>query len=141
MLVPRVAGTLDDKECERRYAQIRDFERMLTETGTTVMKVFLHISNDEQRERLQARLDDPEKHWKFDPSDLVARAKWDVYQRAYVDAINATDCDHAPWYIVPADSKTHRNLIIAHLMLETMQGMKLEWPAPKADLAKVVIEG
>jgi PPK2 family polyphosphate:nucleotide phosphotransferase len=141
VLVPRVLGTLDDKECERRYAQIRDFERMLAETGTTVMKVFLHISKDEQRERLQARLDDPEKHWKFDPADLAARAKWDVYQRAYADAINATDCDHAPWYIVPADSKTHRNLIIAHLMLETMQNMKLEWPAPKADMSKVVIEG
>ena len=141
VLVPRVAGALDDKDCERRYAQIRDFERMLAETGTTVMKVFLHISKDEQRERLQARVDDPEKHWKFDPSDLVARAKWDDYQRAYADAINATDADHAPWYIVPADSKTHRNLIIAHLMLETMQGMKLEWPAPKADMSKVVIDG
>ncbi len=141
VLVPRILGTLDGKDLERRYAQIRDFERMLAETGTTVMKVFLHISKDEQRERLQARLDDPEKHWKFDPADLTAREKWDVYQNAYADAINATDCDHAPWYIVPADSKTHRNLIIAHLMLETMQGMKLEWPAPKADMSKVRIDG
>jgi PPK2 family polyphosphate:nucleotide phosphotransferase len=141
VLVPRVLGTLDGKDLERRYAHIRDFERMLAETGTTVMKVFLHISKDEQRERLQARLDDPEKHWKFDPADLVAREKWDDYQRAYADAINATDCDHAPWYIVPADSKTHRNLIIAHLMLETMQGMKLAWPAPKADIASVKIDG
>jgi PPK2 family polyphosphate:nucleotide phosphotransferase len=141
VLVPRILGTLEGKDLERRYAQIRDFERMLAETGTTVMKVFLHISKDEQRERLQARLDDPEKHWKFDPADLTARAKWDDYQRAYADAINATDADHAPWYIVPADSKTHRNLIIAHLMLETMQGMKLEWPAPKADMSKVKIDG
>jgi PPK2 family polyphosphate:nucleotide phosphotransferase len=140
VLVPRVLGTLDGKDLERRYAHIRDFERMLAETGTTVMKVFLHISKDEQRERLQARLDDPEKHWKFDPADLAAREKWDDYRRAYADAINATDADHAPWYIVPADSKTHRNLIIAHLMLETMKGMKLEWPAPKADMAKVRID-
>ena len=140
VLVPRILGTLDGKDLDRRYAQIRDFERMLAETGTTVMKVFLHISKDEQRERLQARLDDPEKHWKFDPADLTAREKWDVYQNAYADAINATDADHAPWYIVPADSKTHRNLIIAHLMLETMQGMKLEWPEPKADMAKVRID-
>ncbi|MCS0632728.1 polyphosphate kinase 2 family protein [Telluria mixta] len=140
VLVPRILGTLDGKDLDRRYAQIRDFERMLAETGTTVMKVFLHISKDEQRERLQARLDDPEKHWKFDPADLTAREKWDVYQDAYADAINATDGDHAPWYIVPADSKTHRNLIIAHLMLETMQGMKLEWPEPKADMAKVRID-
>ncbi|WP_075793970.1 PPK2 family polyphosphate kinase [Massilia putida] len=141
VLVPRVSGDLDDDARERRFAQIRDFERMLAETGTTVMKVFLHISKDEQRERLQARLDDPEKHWKFDPSDLAARSKWDVYQRAYSETINATDSDHAPWYVVPADSKTHRNLIIAHLLLETMQGMKLDWPAPKADMSKVKIDG
>jgi polyphosphate kinase 2 (PPK2 family) len=139
--VPRISGDLDDDARERRFAQIRDFERMLAETGTTVMKVFLHISKAEQRARLQARLDDPEKHWKFDPADLAARTKWDVYQRAYSETINATNRDHAPWYIVPADSKTHRNLIIAHLLLETMQGMKLEWPAPKADMSKVKIDG
>ena len=137
VLVPRVLGELDGKECKRRYAQIRDFERMLAETGTTIIKVFLHISKDEQKKRLQARLDDPEKHWKFDPADLAVRAQWDAYQRAYAGRDHATDADHAPWYIVPADSKTHRNLIIAHLMLETMQGMKLAWPAPKADLSKV----
>jgi len=140
VLVPRVSGDLDDDARERRFAHIRDFERMLAETGTTVMKVFLHISKSEQRERLQARLDDPEKHWKFDPADLAARTKWDVYQRAYADMINATDRDHAPWYVVPADSKTHRNLIIAHLLLETMQGMKLAWPAPRVDMSKVKIE-
>ncbi len=140
VLVPRILGTIDMDECERRYAQIRDFERMLSESGTTIVKVFLHISKDEQKKRLQERLDDPEKHWKFDPSDLVARAKWDDYQRAYEDALEATDREHAPWYVVPADSKTHRNLIIAHLLLETMQAMDLKWPQPKADLAKVTIE-
>jgi polyphosphate kinase 2 (PPK2 family) len=137
VLVPRVLGDIDGKETKRRYAHIRDFERMLHETGTTIMKVFLHISKDEQKERLQARLDDPEKHWKFDPADLAARERWDDYRHAYQDAIDATDADHAPWYIVPADSKTHRNLIVAHLLLETLQGMNLEWPAPKADLSKV----
>jgi PPK2 family polyphosphate:nucleotide phosphotransferase len=81
VLVPRVLGDIDGKETKRRHAQIRDFERMLFETGTTVMKVFLHISKDEQKKRLQERLDDPEKHWKFDPADLVARAQWDAYQR------------------------------------------------------------
>jgi PPK2 family polyphosphate:nucleotide phosphotransferase len=140
VLVPRVLGTIDGKDVKRRYDHIRDFERMLHETGTTIMKVFLHISKDEQRERLQARLDDPEKHWKFDPADLTARDKWDDYRHAYQDAIDATDADHAPWYIVPADSKTHRNLIVAHLLLETLQGMGLEWPAPKADLSKVKVE-
>jgi PPK2 family polyphosphate:nucleotide phosphotransferase len=140
VLVPRVLGDIDGKETKRRYAHIRDFERMLSETGTTIMKVFLHISKDEQKKRLQERLDDPEKHWKFDPADLAAREQWDSYQRAYEDAIAATNADHAPWYIVPADSKTHRNLIVAHLLLETMEGMKLAWPAPKADLDKVKVE-
>jgi PPK2 family polyphosphate:nucleotide phosphotransferase len=140
VLVPRVLGDIDPKELKRRYAHIRDFERMLAETGTTIMKVFLHISKDEQRARLQARLDDPEKRWKFDPNDLKARERWDAYQRAYEDAIKATDADHAPWYVVPSDSKTHRNLIIANLLLETMQGMKLDWPAPKFDLSKVKVD-
>jgi PPK2 family polyphosphate:nucleotide phosphotransferase len=139
VLVPRVLGQIDAAECKRRYAQICDFERMLSESGTTIMKVFLHISKDEQRERLQERLDDPEKYWKFDPADLVARDKWDEYQRYYEDAINATNCAHAPWYVVPANSKTHRNLIIANLLLETMQGMDLQWPPLKADLSKVKI--
>jgi PPK2 family polyphosphate:nucleotide phosphotransferase len=134
VLVPRVLGDIDGKETKRRLAHIRDFERMLSESGTTIVKVFLHISKDEQKKRLQERLDDPEKHWKFDPTDLAVRAQWDAYQRAYEDAIAATNQDHAPWYIVPADSKTHRNLIVANLLLETMQDMKLSWPAPKADL-------
>ena len=140
VLVPRVLGDIDGKELKRRYTHIRDFERMLADTGTTIMKVFLHISKDEQRERLQVRLDDTEKHWKFDPNDLVVRERWEDYQRAYEDAIGATDAGHAPWYVVPADSKTHRNLIIAKLLLETLQGMKLDWPAPKADLAKVTVD-
>jgi PPK2 family polyphosphate:nucleotide phosphotransferase len=140
VLVPRVLGDIDGKETKRRYAHIRDFERMLSESGTTVVKVFLHISKDEQKKRLQERLDDPEKHWKFDPTDMEVRAQWDAYQRAYEAAIDATNLDHAPWYIVPADSKTHRNLIVAHLLLETMQGMNLSWPAPKADLDKVKVE-
>jgi PPK2 family polyphosphate:nucleotide phosphotransferase len=140
VLVPRVLGDIDGKETKRRYAHIRDFERMLAESGTTVVKIFLHLSKDEQKKRLQERLDDPEKHWKFDPTDLAVRAQWDAYQRAYEDAIVATNLDHAPWYIVPADSKTHRNLIVAHLLLETMQAMNLSWPPPKADLAKVKVE-
>jgi PPK2 family polyphosphate:nucleotide phosphotransferase len=140
VLVPRISGDLDNKAVKRRYAHIRDFERMLVETGTTVIKVFLHISKDEQKKRLQARLDDPEKHYKFDPNDLKVREQWDAYQRAYEDAIRATNADHAPWYIVPADSKTHRNLIVANLLLETMQDMHLEWPAPKADLSTIHID-
>ncbi len=139
VLVPRVQGLIDSKECKRRYGHIRDFERMLAETGTTVVKVFLHISKEEQRKRLQARLDDPDKQWKFDPNDIVQRELWDEYQRAYIDAIEATDADHAPWYIIAADSKTHRNLQVATLLLEIMEGLKLSFPAPDPGLSALRI--
>jgi PPK2 family polyphosphate:nucleotide phosphotransferase len=139
VLVPRVLGTTDDDECERRYRQIRQFEEMLVENGTTIIKCFLHISKDEQRDRLQARVDDPAKHWKFDIADLDARKHWDAYQAAYRDALAATSVEHAPWYVIPADSKTHRNVMIAELLLRTMTDMKLEFPPPKPELAGVKI--
>lgn len=139
VLVPRVHALIDQKECARRYAQIGDFERMLAETGTVIVKVFLHISKEEQRERLQERLDDPDKQWKFDPNDLVQRKSWDEYQRAYEAAIAATDFDHAPWYVVPANSKTQRNLIVATLLLETLQEMRLGFPPPDAKLSKLKV--
>jgi PPK2 family polyphosphate:nucleotide phosphotransferase len=140
VLITRVQDMIDEKECKRRYAHICDFERMLAETGTTIVKVFLHISKDEQRKRLQERIDDPEKHWKFDENDLVQRQKWDAYQRAYERAIMATDADHAPWYIIPADSKTHRNLLISTLLLEIMEGLKLAPPPANPALAKLKVE-
>ena len=135
VLITKVQNWIDDKECKRRYAQIRDFERMLAETGTVIVKVFLHISKEEQRERLQERLDDPDKQWKFAPTDIEQRKKWDAYQRAYEQAIRETDKPHAPWYIVPANSKTHRNLVIASLLLETLEGMELSFPPPHPDLS------
>jgi len=140
VLVPRVQELIDAKECKRRYGHIRDFERMLSETGTVVIKIFLHISKDEQRERLQARLDDPDKQWKFDPNDIVQRKLWDDYQRAYEDAMEATDADHAPWYVIPADSKTHRNLLVATLLLEIMEGLKLSYPDADPKLSKLKVE-
>ena len=139
VLITYVQGLIDDKECTRRYAHIRDFERMLADTGTTVVKIFLHISKDEQLERLQARLDDPEKQWKFDDNDIVQRERWSEYQRAYERAIDATDAGHAPWYIIPADSKTHRNLLVASLLLEIFQDLKLSYPAPDPRLSKLKI--
>ncbi|KAB0642400.1 polyphosphate kinase 2 family protein [Burkholderia latens] len=139
VLVPRVLGLISDKECERRYRQIRDFETMLAENGTTIIKCFLHISKDEQRERLQARIDDPTKHWKFDIADLDARKHWDAYQSAYRDALAATSAEHAPWYVIPANSKTHRNVMIAELLLRAMTDMKLEFPPPKPELEGVKI--
>jgi PPK2 family polyphosphate:nucleotide phosphotransferase len=140
VLVTLVQGLIDEEECQRRYAQIRDFERMLSETGTVIIKVMLHISKDEQRERLQERLDNPDKQWKFDPNDIAQRKLWDKYQRAYETAIRATDTDYAPWYVVPADSKTQRNLVVASILLETLQRMKLDFPAPDAKLSKLRIE-
>jgi polyphosphate kinase 2 (PPK2 family) len=139
VLVPRVDGSIDDQELKRRFAHIRDFERMMAETGTAIIKVFLHISSEEQRERLQDRIDDPDKQWKFDPLDLEQRKQWDDYQRAYEDAISATDTDDAPWYIVPANARIHRNLIVATLLREVMKDLKLHYPEPDPGLSKLKI--
>jgi len=140
VLITIVQGLIDDKECKRRYAQILDFERMLAESGTFIVKVFLHISKDEQRERLQARLADPQKQWKFDANDLIQRKKWDAYQLAYQRAIVATDTDYAPWYVIPANSKTRRNLLISSLLLEILQDLKLSFPKPDPALSSLKIE-
>jgi PPK2 family polyphosphate:nucleotide phosphotransferase len=134
VVVTKVQQLINQKECERRYGQIRDFERMLADTGTVIIKVFLHISKEEQRERLQQRLDDPAKQWKFDPNDITQRTLWDDYQCAYERAISETDADQAPWYVVPANSKTQRNLIVASLLLETMESLKLSFPPPDPQL-------
>ena len=128
VLVPVVKGWIDAKQTAQRYAQINDFERMLTETGTVILKFLLHISKDEQRARLQERLDDPTKNWKFAAGDLEVRKQWAAYQKAYNAAIGATGTPWAPWTIVPADSKTHRNLMIANAMKQVLQGLKLRYP-------------
>ncbi len=140
VLVPRIIGAIDADECERRYRHIRQFEELLHDSGTTIVKCFLHISKDEQRRRLQSRIDDPDKHWKFDVSDLEARKHWDAYQGAYRDALAATSAPHAPWYMIPADSKTHRNVMIAELLLRELTAMKLDYPAAKPELEGVKVE-
>jgi PPK2 family polyphosphate:nucleotide phosphotransferase len=140
VLVPRVLKQIDEDECERRYRHIREFESLLADSGTTIVKCFLHISKDTQRERLQARIDDPTKHWKFDVSDLDARKLWGDYQRAYMDALGATSTDYAPWFIIPGDSKTHRNVMVAEIVLRALQGMKLEFPPAKESLKGVKVE-
>jgi PPK2 family polyphosphate:nucleotide phosphotransferase len=140
VLHPVVYGTLDAGAMAHRYAQIRDFERMLAESGTVLLKVFLHISKDEQKRRLQDRLDDPDKHWKFDPSDLKHREQWDEFHAAYETAIKETDAPHAPWYIVPADSKPHRDIAVATLLAETLRGMHLAFPPGDPSLAKLKVK-
>lgn len=140
VLVPVVQGQIGDKECKRRLGHIADFERMLADTGTVIVKLFLHISKDEQRARLQSRVDDPEKQWKFDDSDLLQRERWDQYRQAYQRAIAATNAGHAPWYIIPADSKTHRDLLVSTLLLEILEDLDLSFPAPVARLSKLRID-
>ncbi|VTU33615.1 polyphosphate:nucleotide phosphotransferase, PPK2 family [Variovorax sp. PBS-H4] len=128
VLVPWVEGWIDKQELSRRYAQIRDFERLLVETGTVVVKCMLHISKATQRERLQERIDDPGKRWKFRLDDLEVRNKWDAYQRAYEQALRGTSSSYAPWNVIPADSKLHRNLMIAELLVKTLRNMELALP-------------
>ncbi|CAJ0694830.1 MULTISPECIES: polyphosphate kinase 2 family protein [Ralstonia] len=128
VLITRVHGDIDAAECKRRYGHINAFEQMLSETGTTIVKCFLHISKDEQRKRLQERIDDPNKHWKFDPADIAERGFWDGYMEAYEAAINATATPEAPWYVVPADSKTHRNVMVAEILLQVFEAMKPQYP-------------
>jgi PPK2 family polyphosphate:nucleotide phosphotransferase len=140
VVITRVHEWITQEECERRYAHIRDFERMLAQTGTVILKFFLHISKAEQKLRLQERLDNPEKHWKFDAADLEERKSWDSYQTQYARAIRETDSQHAPWYVIPADSKTQRNLAIASIVLETLEQMKLAYPPGKPELAKLKID-
>jgi PPK2 family polyphosphate:nucleotide phosphotransferase len=134
VLVPVVDGTIDAAQTRLRYRQINDFERMLVETGTVVCKFMLHISRDEQRRRLQARIDNPAKRWKFHLGDLDVRARWDDYQRAYERAIGATGTPWAPWTVVPADSKTHRNLMIALTLKHTLKRLRLRFPKGDAAL-------
>ena len=128
VLVPPVNGWITPAETKQRYTHINDFERMLTETGTVIVKFLLHISKQEQGRRLQERLDDPTKHWKFALSDLEARRRWDDFQGAYSAAVRATGTPWAPWTIVPADSKTHRNLMIATVMKQVLTGLDLRYP-------------
>ncbi|RJG06697.1 polyphosphate kinase 2 family protein [Noviherbaspirillum cavernae] len=139
VLVPAVHGLIGDKERKRRYAQIRDFEHMLAENGTVLLKFFLHISKAEQKKRLEARLANPDKHWKVDPNDLAERQYWNDYQQMYDKAIHETDADHAPWYVIPADSKDHRNLAIGSIVVETMKEMKLAYPPPNEAYFKVKV--
>ncbi len=140
VLVPVVNGWITAEQTAQRYAQINDFERLLTENGTVVLKFMLHISKDEQRARLQERIDDPAKNWKFSLGDLTVRKQWDAYQTAYAAAISATGTTWAPWTVVPADSKTHRNLMIATLVVRALRALKLQPPPADPALAKLKVE-
>ena len=139
VLVVRVKGLVPEERWRRRYDHIVAFERLLADEGTTVVKFYLHISKEEQRQRLEARLQEPDKRWKFNPGDLEDRKLWDDFQEAYEEAITRTSTEHAPWYVIPADRKWYRDLAVASVLIETLERMDPRFP-PEPDLDGVVIE-
>jgi PPK2 family polyphosphate:nucleotide phosphotransferase len=134
VLAARVRQLTTAATIERRYDAINDFEAKLVGSGCDVIKVLLHISKDEQKARLMARLDDPTKHWKYNPRDVDERAFWDDYQRAYEIALERCNTDAAPWYVVPADRKWYRNWAVTRLLFEHLQAMGLDWPIATVDV-------
>ncbi|MEU0312194.1 PPK2 family polyphosphate kinase [Nocardioides sp. NPDC006273] len=136
VLIGRVRELASTAEIERRYDAINDFEKRLAEDGTVILKCMLHISPQEQKKRLLARLEDPAKHWKYNRGDLDERQLWDRYREAYEIALERTNTEYAPWYLVPSDKKWYRNLAIGELLLETLDRLDLDWPAPTFDVAE-----
>lgn len=140
VLVVRVHDLVPPERWSKRYEHIRNFEQLLVDEGTTILKFFLHISKEEQRERLQARLENPDKHWKFSLGDLDEREKWDDYIAAYEAVLTETSTDDSPWFIVPADRKWYRDLVISSAIIEALEGLGVDWPDPESDLAGVIVE-
>jgi PPK2 family polyphosphate:nucleotide phosphotransferase len=134
VLIVRVHGLVEPETVERRYAEINDFEAELAADGVVIVKCMLHVSAAEQKERLLARLDSADKYWKFNPGDIDERAFWREYRTAYEIALERTNTEVAPWYVVPADKKWYRNLVIGRLLLEHLRGMNLQWPPADFDV-------
>jgi PPK2 family polyphosphate:nucleotide phosphotransferase len=134
VLIVRVRSLAPAEEVERRYGAINEFEERLVADGTTIIKCMLHISPQEQKERLLARLDDPTKHWKFNPGDLDERALWPAYREAYEIALERTNTEHAPWHVIPADKKWFRNLAIGGLLHDALTGLDPHWPEADFDV-------
>ncbi|MCO5176053.1 MAG: polyphosphate kinase 2 family protein [Thermomicrobiales bacterium] len=139
VLVVRVKDLVPEEVWQRRFEEINEFEEVLANNRTTVLKFYLHISKDEQKERLQARLDDPDKHWKFSVGDLKERGFWDDYQVAFEDVLSRCSTDHAPWFVIPANHKWFRNVAIARTVVQTLEAMNPQFPESKEDLSEVVI--
>jgi PPK2 family polyphosphate:nucleotide phosphotransferase len=140
VIAERVLGLASIAECRRRCAQIVDFERMLSEHGTAIVKCFLHVSPDEQRKRLQERIDLPQKHWKFNPNDLVERKRWAANMAAYTDAIRNTATRIAPWWIVPSDAKDHRNLMVATIVRDALAKLDPQYPPLPAEDRGLIVD-
>ncbi len=140
VLVVRVHNLVQASVWKKRYHHINEFERTLVDEGTTILKFFLHISKEEQKERLQARLDDPSKHWKFSLGDLKERALWNDYQLAYAEVLRQTSTDYAPWFIVPANRKWFRNFVVASVIVQTLDNFGMKYPETTDNLDGVVIQ-
>jgi PPK2 family polyphosphate:nucleotide phosphotransferase len=134
VIVPRVHGGLTDRDIDRRYAEIAKFEAGLVAGATTVVKCFLHISFEEQRQRLLERLENPDKRWKFNESDVDERELWPKYQETFREVIRRSSYDAAPWYVIPADRKWYRNWAVGRILVETLTEMAPEYPQPQLDI-------
>lgn len=139
VLVARVRALVPEETWRRRFAHITAFEALLSDNGTKVLKFFLHISREEQKERLDKRLRRPDKHWKWEDGDLEDRARWDDYQAAYAEALARTSTDHAPWHVVPADRKWYRDLVVARTVADALEDMAPRWPDSPDRLEHVVV--
>jgi PPK2 family polyphosphate:nucleotide phosphotransferase len=140
VLAPRVHHLVADATWKSRYDRINDFEQLLVESGTTIVKLFLHLSRDEQRRRLQARLENPKKRWKFKQGDLVERKLWDDYQKAYADLLTKCSTEHAPWHIVPADHKWYRDYACSGILREALEKIDPQFPEEEPGLDQLVVE-
>ena len=140
VLIVRVHGLAPKQAIEQRYDQINNFEKHLAQNDVSILKLFLHISKEEQKERLQARLDDPSKHWKFNPGDLEERKHWDDYQDAFENALSRCSTLHAPWHVIPADRKWHRNAIIARMIRCKLEDLDPRYPEVDFDPSGIVID-
>lgn len=140
VLVVRVHELVPREVWSRRYEHIKMFEKLLTDEGATIRKFYLHISKDEQKQQLQDRLDDPSKRWKFRKADLEERKFWPDYQAAYEDALTKTSTDYAPWYIVPANRRWYRNLLVSQVLIETLESLQMSYPESEENLEGVVVK-
>jgi PPK2 family polyphosphate:nucleotide phosphotransferase len=140
VLVVRVHNLVPDRVIAKRYAQINDFERMLAEEGTTILKFYFHISKEEQKKRLEERLAEKSKNWKFDPNDVNERKLWPAYMKAYEKVLSTTSTEWAPWYVIPANKKWYRNIMVARILVETLEGLHMRYPRATEDFSAIKID-
>jgi len=140
IIAVKVKKIFPEQVWKKRYQHVVDFERMLAEEGTTIVKIYLHISKEEQKERLVSRLEDPDKHWKFNPDDLKDRALWGKFMETYEELLPRTSTEFAPWYVVPANRKWYRNLVVARIMVDTLKKLDMKFPEIDWDPNEMVVE-